>query len=77
LPKTTMLAESQITASPHDVVGVQLVEPDDLPAFVQVSWPLQPTVIDPNSFGDSASVIVKLFSTAHVTLARVKGRRHL
>jgi hypothetical protein len=30
-----------------------------------------PTVINPCSFGDAASAIVKLFSTAHVTLARI------
>jgi hypothetical protein len=72
-----MLGESQLTQSPHNVVTVELVQPDDLPAFVQISWPLQPTVLDPSSFGDSAALIVKLFSTAHVTLARIRSRRHL
>ena len=74
----TMLGESQITGSSHDVISVQLVAPaaPDLPAFVQVSWPLQPSVIDPKDFGDSAAAVVKLFSAAHVELARIKARRH-
>jgi hypothetical protein len=33
-------------------------------------------VIGPNSFGGAASVIVKLLSTAHITLARIRSRRH-
>jgi hypothetical protein len=72
---TTTLADSQLTPAPHDVIEVQLVQPDGLPAFVQITWPLHPTVIDPKSFGDAASIVVRLFSTAHVTLARIKGRR--
>jgi hypothetical protein len=34
-------------------------------------------VIDPKSFGDTASLVVRLFSTAHVELARIKSRRSL
>jgi hypothetical protein len=76
MANVTTLGEAQITRSPHETtITVELVQPADLPAFVQVTWPLQPTVLDPSSFGDSASVIVKLFSEAHVTLARIKARR--
>jgi hypothetical protein len=48
-----------------------------LPAFVQTTRPLHPTVIDPKSFGDSASIVVRLFSEAHVTVASMKARRLL
>lgn len=77
MSKQTILGEAQITRSSHDVIEVQLVEPADLPAFVQISWPLQPSVIDPMTFGDSAAAVVKLFSEAHVTLAHIKSRRRL
>ena len=77
MSKTTMLGETQFTQSPHNVVIIELVEPDDMPAFVTVAWPLQPTVIDPERFRDLAAALVRLFSEAHVTLARIKARRHL
>jgi hypothetical protein len=77
MSKTTTLGESQITRSSHDIIEVQLVEPADLPTFVQITWPVQPTIVDPKSFGDSASQIVRLFSEAHVTLARIKAGRYL
>jgi hypothetical protein len=66
MSQVTQLGESQLTHSPHDTITIQLVEPADLPAFVQVTWPLQPTILDPKTFGDSASVIVRMFSAAHV-----------
>ena len=40
-------------------------------------WPLQPTVTDPERFRDVAAALVKLFSEAHVTLARIRARRYL
>ena len=70
----TPLASAQIN---HDTVSIELLEPDAMPAMVRVAWPLHPTVIDPKNFGDTASVIVRMFSTAHVELARIKARRHL
>jgi hypothetical protein len=76
MSKSTSLAESQVTQSSHDVVDVQLVEPADLPAFVQISLPAQPSIVDPTRFGDTAAALVRMFSTAHVELARIKSRRH-
>jgi hypothetical protein len=73
--KTTRLAESQITD--HDIVTIELVEPENMPAAVRIAWPGQPTVVDPPRFGDTAAALVKLFSEAHVRLARIKARRHL
>jgi hypothetical protein len=52
------------------------VEPDDLPAVVGVTWPLQPSIVDPKQFGDTAGALVRMSSTAHVELARIKARRH-
>jgi hypothetical protein len=78
--QNTLLGEAQITPSLHDVVTIELVkpEPDDLPPFVQITWPLQPTLIDdPARFRDTAAAIVQMFSAAHVRLAHIRARRHL
>jgi hypothetical protein len=77
MDKQTILAESQITESPHDIVTIELVEPDNMPAAVRIALPLQPSVIDPPRFRDTAAAMVKLFSDAHITLARIKARRRL
>jgi hypothetical protein len=69
----TPLASGQIN---HDTISIELVEPDSLPAVVKITWPAQATVVDPRSFGDTAAALVKMFSTAHVELARIKSRRY-
>ena len=61
----------------HDVVTVELIQPDGKGAFIQVTWPARPTRIDPAGFRDTASAMVRLFSEAHVKLARIKARRRL
>jgi hypothetical protein len=79
----TPLASSQIN---HDQLNVELVEPDERPAwpvvgtpptFVRITWPEHPSVVDPSRFRDVAAAVVKLFSEAHVTLASIKARRRL
>jgi hypothetical protein len=77
MSNVTPLASSQITQSTHDTITVQLIDRGDLPAIVSISWPESPTVVDPKSFGDTAAAVVKMFSTAHVELARLKARKHL
>jgi len=77
MSKQTTLGESQITQSPNDDVVVELVEPDDLPPMVKITWPEQPSIVEPQRFGDTAAALVKLFSAAHVELARFRARRHL
>jgi hypothetical protein len=69
----TELASAQITAS--DAVVVVLSEPDDMPASVIVHWPLNPSVIAPKRFPDVAAVVVRLFSEAHISLARIRVKR--
>lgn len=78
MPKVITLAESQITKSSHDTLTIELIEFDDkMPATVKIAWPLQPSVIDPDQFRDAAAAVVRLFSEAHVALARAKARRLL
>jgi hypothetical protein len=75
VPKSSILAESQVTPWPRDTITIGVVQPDDMPAHVAITWPLQPSVIDPEHFRDTAAMIVRLFSEAHVTLAAIKARR--
>jgi hypothetical protein len=46
-------------------------------AIVRITWPPQPTVIDPPRFGETAAALVKMFSEAHVALAAIRVRRPL
>jgi hypothetical protein len=68
----TPLASAQIN---HDQLTVELIEPDGLPAKVKVTWPPQPTIIDPTRFPDVAATIARLFAEAHTVLASVKAAR--
>jgi hypothetical protein len=82
----TPLAESQINRSIRDVVTIELVEPDDRPAFpvigtpptfVRIVWPVQPTVLDPTHFPDVAATVAQLFARAHIVLAAIRAERRL
>jgi hypothetical protein len=72
LPKhpTTPLASGQID---HDQLAVELVEPDGMPAIVRIVWPLQPTIVDPKRFPDTAATVAQLFARAHIVLAALKA----
>ena len=75
MSKITELASSQITAG--DSITIELVEADETPTVVIVRWPGKPTVCHPRRFPDTAAALARLFSTAHVELARIKARRTL
>jgi hypothetical protein len=82
--ESTDLAGGQINGS-GDTITVQLVRPADMsaaerstkPAIVRIVWPLQPTLVDPRRFPDTAAVIVRLFAEAATTLASIKASRRL
>jgi hypothetical protein len=73
--KVTPLASNQITAT--DTVTVELIEADETPAVVIVSWPVKPTVLHPRRFPDAAATIARLFAEAHTALAAIKAGRRL
>ena len=75
MSKVTPLASNQITAS--DTITVELIEADETPAVVIVSWPVKPTVLHPRRFPDAAATIARLFAEAHTALAAIKTRRRL
>jgi hypothetical protein len=77
MSKQTILASGEITRSPRHTITVELLEPDGVPAVVRIGWPLQPTVVDPRRFPDTAAVIVRMFSEAATALAAIKVNRRL
>jgi hypothetical protein len=52
---------------------VELVEPEDMPAIIRITWPPQPTIVDPKRFGDVAAAVAQLFARAHIVLAALKA----
>jgi hypothetical protein len=75
MSKITELASGQITAV--ESITVELVEADESPAVIIVSWPVKPTVLHPRRFPDAAATIARLFAEAHTALAAIKTRRRL
>jgi hypothetical protein len=68
-------ASNQITAT--DTITVELVEADETPAVVIISWPVKPTVLHPRRFPDAAATIAQPFARAHVVLAAIRAERRL
>jgi hypothetical protein len=69
------LASNQITRT--DTITVELIEADETPAVVIVSWPVKPTVLHPRRFPDAAATVARLFAEAHTALAAIKAGRRL
>jgi hypothetical protein len=74
-PKFTQLTSGAITAV--DTITVELIEADETPAVIIVSWPVKPTVLQPRRFPDAAATIARLFAEAHTALAAIKAGRKL
>jgi hypothetical protein len=70
-------SQSGIITPSGDMIEVVLIWPDGVPAMVWVAWPLQPTVVDPRRFPDTASIAVRLFAEAATRLASIKANRRL
>jgi hypothetical protein len=77
MSKVTELATAQLTPSPHNTLTIELIEADDMPAVVIVTWPQQPTLLHPRRFPDVAAAIVRLFATAATELARINASKRL
>ena len=73
MSKITTLASGQINR--HDSIQIELVEADETPAVVIVTWPVKPTVLHPRHFGDAAAMVARLFATASTELAQINARR--
>ena len=75
MSKIILLGHAHI--NPSDEIAIELVAPADMPAAVRIVWPPAPTVTGARNFGDTAAVIVRLFSEAATTLAAIRARRKL
>ena len=69
--KLTESGRGQIT--PTEASTIILSEPDDIPASVIIHWPPTPTKINPRRFRDTAAAVARMFSEAHIALARIKA----
>jgi hypothetical protein len=70
----TPLASTEVN---HDQLTVELVEPNGMPPMVKITWPPQPTIIDPKRFPDGAAAIAQLFARAHIVLAAIRAERRV
>jgi hypothetical protein len=77
MSKTTILGETQITASPHDTITIELVEADETPAVVIIRWASKPSVLHPRRFPAAADVAARAFAAAVVKLAQIRRDRKL
>ena len=75
MAKVTQLASGQINGA--DQITVELIEADETPAVVIVTWPVKPTVLHPRRFPDVAAMIARLFAAASAELARINARKRL
>jgi len=72
MPKIATLAEGQVTSSPHEMIIVELVQPDDMPAVVKITWPPYPTVAHPRKFPATASAAMRILANAVTRLAGIR-----
>jgi hypothetical protein len=75
MSKVTTLADGQITGAVS--ILIELVEAEETPAVVIITWPAKPTACHPRRFGEIAAAIVRLFATAATELTRVNARKRL
>ena len=75
MSKVTTLGTAQLNGA--DSIRIELVEADETPAVVIVTWPLKPTVCHPRRFPDVAAMVARLFATASTELARINARKQL
>jgi hypothetical protein len=60
-----------------DELSVQLIQPDQMPAFVRIVWPAKATVCDTRRYTEVAVAAMKLLAEASTTLAGIKASRRL
>ena len=76
MTQITHLASGPINRS-GDVVTVELIQPDSMPAVVRIVWPQQPTITTPARYNEVASTAIRLLAEASTMLARIKASRRL
>jgi len=73
MSKITELASGQLSAT--DIITIELVEADETPAVVIITWPAKPTVLHPRRFPAGANTAAGVFAAAIVGLAQIRRER--
>jgi hypothetical protein len=73
MSKVTTLASGQINGA--DSILIELVEAEETPAVVIITWPLKPTVCHTRRFPEIAAMVARLFASASTELASIKARK--
>jgi hypothetical protein len=77
MSKVTHLASGALTRS-GDMLTVELIQPDSMPAAVRVVWPVKPSVTapTPKALAALASAMVRTLAAAQTELAaKVRNSR--
>jgi hypothetical protein len=73
--KSTTLSAGPINGA--EVITVELIQPDSMPAVVRIVWPTAPTITTPARYLEVASTAMRLLAEASTTLARIRASRRL
>ncbi len=73
MAQPTTLATGQVTRA--DVLTVELHRPADLPAFILIKWPDQPSVASLDNFDRLVAAVYRILADARTTLSRMRGDR--
>ena len=71
----TELARGDINAA--DELFVELIKPADMPAMIRITWPPQPTIMQPRRFAEIASEAMRILGRANVALTQFRRVRRL
>jgi hypothetical protein len=71
----TELASAQVNATGQ--ISIELIEANQTPAVVVITWPDKATVLHPHRFPYMAAAAARLFAEAATRLANIKSERKL
>jgi hypothetical protein len=69
--------DSRTISRSGDLVTVELIRPDSVPAAVRIVWPTAPTITTPARYNEVASTAMRLLAEASTTLAGIKASKRL
>ena len=75
MTKSTTLSTGPINGA--EVITVELIQPDSMPAVVRIVWPTALTITTPARDLEVASTAMRLLAEASTTLARIRASRRL
>jgi hypothetical protein len=70
MSQITELASAQLNGTAS--ITIELIEADEIPAVIIVTWPAKPTVFHPRRFPSGADTAARVFAAAVVKLAQLR-----